>query len=403
MAEDRLLTPLELVLGRPLGIDPDAPALPDIDPHTLPLDIIQDTIRQGLERPPCLVMFSGGRDSSGVLAVAAGVARRLGIEPPIPLTFRFPAVAEAEEDEWQEGVVRHLGLGEWIRHEIDDELDLLGPYATRVLLRHGTIWPPNAFVLSIATEAAEGGSVVTGSFGDEMFHPDPRFVRALAAREEETFTRVRNLLRTGLVRSPRWIRRRVAARRYLKDHHLPPWLSRDLLPEARSAVAGELAEMTDRWDTAIRAAWRGRYTQVVERVLRILAADGDSRLVAPFGDPRFRVAFARLGGAMGFRSRTEAMQALFDGLLPPPLLQRSTKAVFGGVFWNRRSHAFARDWTGRGLDPSLVDTDVLRRLWTWDPEASDRPDFRSAALLQAAWLTAEGHFTPVSLAGDSLE
>ncbi|MFN2487736.1 MAG: hypothetical protein ABR609_14220, partial [Acidimicrobiia bacterium] len=74
----------------------------------------------------------------------------------------------------------------------------------------------------------------------------------------------------------------------------------------------------------------------------------------------------------------------------------SSKAAFGGVFWNRRSHAFAREWTGGGLDPRLVDTDVLRQIWNWDPEAPERPDFRTAALLQAAWLATEGHVTPVS-------
>lgn len=395
MAEDRLLTPLELVLGRPLGIDPDAPALPDVKRGTLPLAVIEDTVRQGLERPPCLVMFSGGRDSSGVLAVAVGVARRLGMDPPIPLTFRFPGVAEAEEDEWQERVVRHLGLDNWMRHEIDDQLDLLGPYATRVLLRHGTIWPPNAFTLSLATEAADGGSVVTGSFGDEMFDPDPRLVRMWAALGGQTFG-ARDLLRIGLVLSPRLVRRRVAERRYVKEHQLPPWLSRDIRPHARLALARELAEMDLRWDTGIIAAWRRRYTQVVGRVLQLLAADGGTQLVTPFGDPRFRVAFARLGGSRGFQSRTEAMEALFDGLLPPKLLQRSSKALFGGVFWNRHSHAFAREWSGHGLDPGLVDLDVLRQLWNWDPEAPERPDFRSAALLQAAWLAAAGHVTPVS-------
>ena len=398
MAKDQLLTPLELVLGRPLGIDPDAPALPHVEPGTLPLEVLEDAVRQGLERPPCLIMFSGGRDSSGVLAVAVGVARRLGMQLPIPLTLRFPGVDEAEEDEWQELVVRHLGLDSWVRQRIDDQLDLLGPYATRVLLRHGTIWPPNAFVMSIAAEAAEGGSVVTGSFGDEIFEPDPRLNRIRAGLDGETHLGVRDLLRIGLVLSPRSVRRRVAGRRSLRDDHLPLWLSRDLHPQARLAMAGELAEMTVRWDNAVKAAWYTRYTQVVGRVLELLAADGDSRLVAPFGDPRFRVAFARLGGSRGFRSRTEAMQALFEGLLPTALLQRSSKAVFGGVFWNRHSHAFAREWTGGGLDPRLVDTDALRQLWSWDPEAPARPDFRSASLLQAAWLAAEGHVTSVSLA-----
>jgi hypothetical protein len=157
-----------------------------------------------------------------------------------------------------------------------------------------------------------------------------------------------------------------------------------------------MADLDLRWDVDVRAAWRRRYTQIVRRLLELLAADGGSRLVSPFGDPRFRVAFARFGGSRGFRSRTEAMQALFVGLLPPDVLRRSSKALFGGVFWNRRSQAFVRDWSGEGIDPRLVDLDVLRQVWSWDPAAPERPDFRSAALLQAAWLAAEGRVTPVT-------
>jgi hypothetical protein len=396
MPEDTLLTPLELVLGRPLGIDPGAPPLPDAEPGASPLAVLEQTVGEGLEHPPCLVMFSGGRDSSGMLALAVRSARALGLEPPIPFTLRFPGIAEAEEGEWQERVVRHLGLGDWVRREIDDELDLLGPYARRVLLDHGTVWPPNAFVLSMAAEAAEGGSVLTGSFGDEMFASDTRLVHTRSALSRETHLSTRDMLRVGFAHAPRIVRRRVAARRYVKDHHLPPWLSQDVRPRARSALAADLAEMDLRWDADVRAAWGRRYTQVVRRVLDLLAADRGIRLVSPFGDPRFRVAFARLGGSRGFRSRTEAMEALFDELLPPEVLQRSTKALFGGVFWNRLSLAFVRDWSGEGLDARWVDLDVLRRVWSWDPAAPERPDFRSAALLQAAWLAAEGHVTPVS-------
>jgi asparagine synthase (glutamine-hydrolysing) len=396
MAEDGLLSPLELVLGRPLGIDPGSPALPDDDPRTLPLTVLEESVRKGLERPPCLVLFSGGRDSSGVLAVSVRVARRLGLAPPVPFTLRFPGVAEAEEGEWQEHVVRHLGLGDWVRRDVDDQLDLLGPYATRVLLRHGVVWPPNTFVLSLAAQAAKGGSVLTGSFGDELFAPDPRLLDTQAAHGGGTALRARRLMRIGLSHSPKAVRRRVARWRHVKDHQLPPWLSRDIRPLARSALAAELAEMDLSWDAGIRSAWRRRYTQVVRRVLEMLAEDESVALVMPFADPKFRVAFARFGGSKGFRSRTEAMHALFEGRLPPDVLQRSSKAVFSGVFWNRRSRAFAQDWSGAGLDPRWVDLDALRQVWSWDPASPGRPDFRSAALLQAAWLAAEGHLTPVS-------
>lgn len=396
MAEGDLLTPLELALGRPLGIDLGAPVLPEDDPSLSPLAILEDAVRDGLEHPPCLVMFSGGRDSSGVLALAVRLARDQDLEPPIPFTLRFPGVVESEEGKWQERVIRHLGVADWVRREIDDELDLLGPFATGMLLRHGTVWPPNAFVLSVAAEAAVGGSVLTGSFGDEMFASDTRLVATRAALSGEASLGLRDFLRIGLAHSPMAVRRRVASRRYVKDHHVPPWVSHGLRSRARSAIAEDLAEMDLRWDDDVRSAWRRRYTQMVRRLLEALAVDGGSRLVSPFGDPRFRVAFARLGGVRGFGSRTEAMQALFTELLPPDVLQRSSKALFGGVFWNRRSQVFARDWAGEGLDPRWVDLDVLRRVWSWDPAAPDRPDFRSAALLQAAWLATEGHVTPVS-------
>lgn len=399
MPSDLLLTPLELALGHPLGMDPTATALPEVEPGIGPLTVIEESIRAGLEKPPCLVMFSGGRDSSAVLAASVRVADRLGLAPPIPFTLRFPGVAEAEEGDWQERVVRHLGLDNWIRLEIDDELDLLGPYATRVMLRHGAVWPPNAFLLSIAVEAAEGGSVVTGAFGDEMFIPDRWMFGTRLALAGEARITARDLVRIGLVLSPRAVRRLVARRRYLRDDHLPPWLAKGLLPRARAAMTSDLADMELRWDIAVRAAWRSRYTQVVSRILQVLAADGGSGLVMPFGDPRFRVAFARLGGSRGFRSRTEAMQTLFDGLLPQEVLQRSSKALFGGAFWNRSSHAFVREWSGGGLDPRWVDVDELRRVWNWDQAAPERPDFRSASLLQTAWLATRGHVTPLSPPG----
>jgi hypothetical protein len=314
------------------------------------------------------------------------------------LTFRFPGVDAAGEDRWQEDLIRHLGVKVWDRRDIDDEWDLLGPSSTEVLLRYGSVWPPNAFVASIAAQAAEGGSLVTGSFGDELFQPDPHLLRIRSTLERRGRTRVRDILRLGLALSPAWLRRRVTRHR-LSESHVPVWLARELRPTALAALARESNETHLRWDTAIRAAWRSRYTQVVGKVHQVLVAGQGSLLVAPFDDPRFRVAFGRIGGPSGFRTRAEAMREVFTDLLPSTLLERPTKAAFGEVFWNRRSHEFATEWSGEGLDPRLVDVETLRRVWTWDPSTSRRPDGRSAALFQAAWLANIGRVTPVSQVG----
>ena len=90
-------------------------------------------ILPALLRPPCLVSFSGGRDSAAVLATATALARREGLPVPIPATNVFSSDQDADESSWQETLVRHLGLSDWIRIEHTDELDLIGPYAKQVL------------------------------------------------------------------------------------------------------------------------------------------------------------------------------------------------------------------------------------------------------------------------------
>ena len=105
---------------------------------------LESAVLRVLQRPPCAVSFSGGRDSSAVLALATHLARREGLPLPIPATNRFPAVESSNETEWQERVVTHLGLDEWVRLEHDDELDCVGSIAQETLGRHGLLWPFNA-------------------------------------------------------------------------------------------------------------------------------------------------------------------------------------------------------------------------------------------------------------------
>ena len=73
---------------RPAGVEVLANLLfgPDEDPAPLPepgglgvRGALEAAVLPALQRPPCLVSFSGGRDSSAVLAVAADVARRHGL------------------------------------------------------------------------------------------------------------------------------------------------------------------------------------------------------------------------------------------------------------------------------------------------------------------------------------
>ena len=115
--------------------------------------------------------FSGGRDSSAVLAVAAHVARREGLPLPVPITHRFPSASDTQETEWQEQVIRHLGLDDWVRIDAAGDLDCVGPVAIETLRRHGLLWPCNAYFHAPIFEAAAGGAVLTGVGGDEAFSP----------------------------------------------------------------------------------------------------------------------------------------------------------------------------------------------------------------------------------------
>src|SRR5205085_10108162 len=109
------------------------------------------------------------RDSSTLLAVAARVAREEGLEPPIAATNRFPRAPATFEDEWQEVLIERLGIADWIRVDFDAELDLVGPVATRMMARHGQVYPPNAHALLPLLERAGGGTLVNGIDGDVIF------------------------------------------------------------------------------------------------------------------------------------------------------------------------------------------------------------------------------------------
>ena len=86
----------------------------------------------------------------------------------MPVSFRFPD-PDTHESRWQERVVAHLGLADWIRPELSHELDFVGPLAAAGLRRYGVLYPPNVHLVAALADYAPGGSVLTGAGGDDVF------------------------------------------------------------------------------------------------------------------------------------------------------------------------------------------------------------------------------------------
>ena len=380
MREGRKLTRLELACGLVFGEDADAPKLPATWAGG-PRKALEDAVRPALVHPPCLVSFSGGRDSAAVLAVAAHVARREGFEPPIPVTNCFPDAAESDESEWQERVVRRLDLDDWQRVVLTDELDCVGPVARKTLRRHGLLWPFNAYFHVPLLQRAAGGSLLTGAGGDEALSTSP-FARTQLLLAGAARPQPRDVLRVGFALAPAPVRAQVLRRR-IPDAF--PWLRDHARRAVVRAAVQEVSAEPLRWRRRLEWLRRLRHMEVGLESLDVL---GDSEGVAirhPLSDVGFWAELAALPRSLRFRSRTDAMRLLFGDLLPEPVLARTTKASFDEAFWNRHSRAFAAAWEGQGVDSELVDLEALRREWF-----SAAPNPRSYLLIQAAWLDGAG-------------
>jgi asparagine synthase (glutamine-hydrolysing) len=341
---------------------------------------MRNVIAEALSRPPCGVSFSGGRDSSAILALATDVARNEGLELPIPITHRFPRSPATDETAWQDTVIRHLELTDWERHEfVDDELDLLGPVAQSVLRRHGLLWPSNAHFHEPILARLAGGSLLTGKFGDELFYW--RWARAAAVWWGKDRPVPRDATRIALMFAPRAVR--VALGR-LRAGSAMPWLRPEARREFHRALALEEDGLPRRWDHAVDRLARSRYRTSADSSFQLLAGEHDVLLTHPFEERRVLAALARAGGRAGFGYRTSALLALFGDLLPADVLIRRSKTEFNGVFRCRYSVEFARTWSGGGVPSEVVDEDALRDAWLGEPF-----HFGSSLALQAAWLASK--------------
>lgn len=376
------LTSTEIARGFIVGSEG---TLPDAEePVQTARRALEQVVLRAVQRQPCGVAFSGGRDSSLVLAVATHVARREGLPDPIPLTRRFPGIEESDESEWQELVVRHLGLGDWQRFEIGDELEVIGPYAQRHLHQYGVVWPAAIATTVPLLEAVPGGTLLDGEGGDDVLG----------------FENHRIGPASYLLRTPRAVGRRsirLAAREFapapiryrLNRRHREAEAFAWLRPDVRQSFISDLArDRTTRplsFADAVRGVGQRRILRVGERNRAVLARGYDVDRVSPLLQPEVVHALARDGGFLGRGDRTAVVDQLAGDLLPATLVRRRSKAMFNRAYIGDRAREFARNWDGSGVDPDLVDPVGLRAAWL-----EEVPHFMTALLLQHAWLAAGG-------------
>ncbi|WP_141711666.1 asparagine synthase-related protein [Jiangella alba] len=357
-------------------------APPPPETAATPREALDDALRPALLRAPCFVSFSGGRDSSAILAAATALARREGHADPVPVTEIYPDVPDADEADWQRLVVEHLGLTEWVRLPIRGESDLLGDGARTSLLRRGVLWPPPFHVKDRLFETVTGGSILTGEGGDEVIGPRRTTPVTLLVRKRRR-PRPELLAATAAALAPGPVRA-FRVRRQMSGDAQQPWLRPAVARRHRRLLAADEGSEPLAWD---RSLWWVRHRRAVDAVIAnysALGAEFDVAVGHPLLDTGFLAALTRFGGRWGFAGRTALMRILFADVLPDEILRRSSKASFDRAYMGEPTRAFARDWDGSGVDAALVDPETLRAGWL-----SDRPSTLSGTLLQQAWLAAQ--------------
>lgn len=353
-----------------------------------PLSALQALLRDWMLQGKCIVSFSGGRDSSALLAVACQVARSSGLPPPVALTLRYRNAPGTEESEWQEMVIRHLAVEDWLKLDLRSEsTDLLGGPASSSLRQHGIFWPPALHAASAWLDHARGSTLITGDGGDEILGPWRttalrQVIRILRRRPKALGLDALGQLRSDFTSQRR---RQAAVRSRLESEGMLSWLQDAPRDRLLNMLADELADLPLSWRESIRLHPDRRRLVLGAQSRAALGADHDVTYEHPFLHTRFVDAVARDGGALGYPDRTAAMHRIFSGLLPNELLSRSTKASFNHAYFGALTRQFAQSWSGDGVDRDVVKVEVLKSLW-----GGDLPPAGTLPLLQSAWLVSHG-------------
>jgi hypothetical protein len=300
----------------------------------------------------------------------------------VPLSLHFGVPETRRDEDAQAAAIEALGLSDtWQRIDMKDRAELLGPLAREGLERHGLLFPANAYWVRPMAErlkevAGDGQPTLLAGHGEAELHSYWPYgpLHQVFARDRRPGRRDLRLAAQAAV--PHAVRTRRERRRYRAGSL--PWL--------RPGVIDRLAELSEpvawlRWDRTLTYLRSRRCESATQRGYQELARDTDVRVAFPRLDDRYLGALIKCGGAGGFGTREELTERLFGDVLPPVLKGRTDKTAYGKVFFGPETRGFAERWSGDGLPEQMVDPDVLRRLWT-----SERYDWRTAALLQVAWL-----------------
>jgi asparagine synthase (glutamine-hydrolysing) len=389
------LTPLESMLSLPFDDLDRAPARPPSRPVGTRATDVPRTPQQAFEQivaeayvddaTPPYVLFSGGRDSSAVLAVTTDLARRTGRADPVPVIVRHLDDPDADETSWQELVLDHLRITDPVVLTFRDDQRLLGEVAVASLTRRGPLWPAAVTLHAAIYRHLRPGFLLTGEGGDHVMLPQ----RITELRNGLHYRRpVQLAWGVGQLYLTRHPRRRLG--------NPPPWLTADGLRWTQEAFR-RVPPAPVRFDRGILGHFGSAYDAILLHNFAAMAAEHGLTAVHPFIDLRFRTAWAEMGGALGFAGRNDNMRRLFGRVLPEPILVRDTKADFTASRWGEAERAFARDWDGRGVDPGLIRAEDLRADWL-----TERPHAFAEYLLHHVWAAtrATRDDERASLAGD---
>jgi hypothetical protein len=372
------MTPLEQAIGLMIGTE-DHPPIKRSDAQTDTWAAFDAVLRPALEHGPCFVAYSGGRDSAMVLTAATIIARRHRLPDPVPITVQHEGMAKPDDEAaWQERIVRHLGLDDWLRIDVGAEIQLVGTWAQTVLRRHGVMFPASAYLLAPMLERARGGMLLVPHGGEDFFGfwrwSRVTDVLALRARPRRS-----DLKPLAMAAAPAFVRRMVAARKFPPISL--PWLRPEAAHEVTRIFTRQMANVPVRFDVALKANVAHRCNHGAHRA-RVAVGEGyGASVLAPFTHPIFLASLAKHAGALGWGGRNVSSRTIMGDTLPLDFWAPRRPVDVNNVYFGELTQAFAAEWSGKGLDETIVDPGILRQLWLGDTH-----DWRTALLLQAAWL-----------------